>query len=419
MKTKTIVFAFLFVLFAVQASAQVTAYYQPTPYPDGVTNGIHIWDGWLNNSYNQTFVMDDKLQIGGWGDVYLTFMKFDLTGLPVNPTSTTLYFMSYDRGDGSTQTPFNVCLPSADWSTSMTWTWMANNLTFSCSGWLTPPAAPSWWGLGITSWYNNWRSTPSSNHGIMLSPQYNNNRFDMLRSSRYADFQSDPYADGRRPMLSFTFNPTLELKMPLPGNHEWLVTTEPGGYSCMDDYDVYHTDVYSPGNYFSIDFSWRNYADPGATVYDDPDDDIPILAAAGGKVVFAGGGDNPGDFNGYYVVIDHDYDGNLDTGFSTRYLHMKYWPSVSENTNVSQGALIGYMGTTGRYPNGDPVSTGVHLHFGVRYGNGNPGSSSGYSTVSELSKVVMDGWILRSFQTECGGSPLDWIRFYRSQNTAY
>jgi LysM repeat protein len=80
----------------------------------------------------------------------------------------------------------------------------------------------------------------------------------------------------------------------------------------------------------------------------------PIIAADGGTVIFAGWS-NVG--YGYLVVIDH---GN---GFTTWYAHQsQYLPDNGDI--VSQGQLIGYVGSTGR-------STGPHLHFEIRY-NGVP-----------------------------------------------
>lgn len=57
---------------------------------------------------------------------------------------------------------------------------------------------------------------------------------------------------------------------------------------------------------------------------------------------------------GYYVSINH-----LD-GFSSIYMHMTHYV-VSAGQSVSQGQLIGYVGSTG-------LSTGPHLHFGISYG---------------------------------------------------
>ena len=77
---------------------------------------------------------------------------------------------------------------------------------------------------------------------------------------------------------------------------------------------------------------------------------IPIYATRAGKVTTAayqaGGAGN-------YVSINH-----LD-GFSSIYMHMTHYV-VSVGQSVSQGQLIGYVGSTG-------ISTGPHLHFGISY----------------------------------------------------
>lgn len=75
-----------------------------------------------------------------------------------------------------------------------------------------------------------------------------------------------------------------------------------------------------------------------------------IMAADGGTVVIAGW-PSPWAY-GNRVLIDH---GN---GFATLYAHLSQI-YVSAGQRVSQGAVIGQMGTTGR-------STGIHLHFEIR-----------------------------------------------------
>ncbi len=76
----------------------------------------------------------------------------------------------------------------------------------------------------------------------------------------------------------------------------------------------------------------------------------PIYATRAGKVTVAsyqaGGAGN-------YVSINH-----LD-GFASVYMHMTSYV-VSAGQTVSQGQLIGYVGSTG-------LSTGPHLHFGISY----------------------------------------------------
>ncbi len=76
----------------------------------------------------------------------------------------------------------------------------------------------------------------------------------------------------------------------------------------------------------------------------------PIYATRSGRVTRtsyqAGGAGN-------YVSINH-----MD-GFSSIYMHMTHYV-VSQGQDVSQGQLIGYVGSTG-------ISTGPHLHFGISY----------------------------------------------------
>ncbi len=82
-----------------------------------------------------------------------------------------------------------------------------------------------------------------------------------------------------------------------------------------------------------------------------------ILASASGKVLLARTGYNGG--YGNMVIIQHA------NGTKTLYAHMVRL-GTSSGAQVSQGELIGYVGSTGR-------STGPHLHFEV-HGAKNPGS---------------------------------------------
>ncbi|MEX2052418.1 MAG: LysM peptidoglycan-binding domain-containing M23 family metallopeptidase [Candidatus Paceibacterota bacterium] len=82
-----------------------------------------------------------------------------------------------------------------------------------------------------------------------------------------------------------------------------------------------------------------------------------ILASASGRVLLARTGYNGG--YGNMVIIEHP------NGTKTLYAHMTRL-GTSSGAQVSQGEVIGYVGSTGR-------STGPHLHFEV-HGARNPGS---------------------------------------------
>ena len=78
----------------------------------------------------------------------------------------------------------------------------------------------------------------------------------------------------------------------------------------------------------------------------------PIYAAKSGVVTTSVRGSGSSWSYGNYVVVSHS------DGTSTLYAHMNS-RAVSKGETVSQGQIIGYVGTTGR-------STGYHLHFEVR-----------------------------------------------------
>jgi murein DD-endopeptidase MepM/ murein hydrolase activator NlpD len=77
----------------------------------------------------------------------------------------------------------------------------------------------------------------------------------------------------------------------------------------------------------------------------------PIYAADNGVVTKA----SYNGTNGYYIYIDHN------NGYLSEYAHMDSL-KVKEGQVVEAGQIIGTMGDTG-------FSTGVHLHFGIWWGN--------------------------------------------------
>ncbi len=103
-------------------------------------------------------------------------------------------------------------------------------------------------------------------------------------------------------------------------------------------------------------FGYRKAPTAGASTYHQGidmacDSGTPIYATRSGtitKASYQAGG------AGYYVSINHG------DGFGSIYMHMTRYV-VSAGQSVSQGQLIGYVGSTG-------ISTGPHLHFGISYG---------------------------------------------------
>ncbi len=121
------------------------------------------------------------------------------------------------------------------------------------------------------------------------------------------------------------FNPSYGALQSIPGYFIRPLPTGPGIRNTQGIHDRYAIDVGAPVG-------------------------TPIYAAAAGTVTFARGGWNGG--YGTVVFIKHS------KGLETRYAHMSRL-NTSSGKQVSQGEVIGYVGSTGR-------STGSHLHYEVR-----------------------------------------------------
>ena len=122
------------------------------------------------------------------------------------------------------------------------------------------------------------------------------------------------------------------------------------------------------GSYVTCAYGWRIHPIWGDRRFHSGVDlaasqGTPIYAIAAGTVTTA----TYGDANGYYVALSH---GN---GYGSVYCHMTNY-TVSVGDYVSQGEIIGYVGSTG-------WSTGPHLHFEIHV-NGNTVNPMDYISVS-------------------------------------
>ncbi len=176
-------------------------------------------------------------------------------------------------------------------------------------------------------------------------------------------------------------------KLPLPGGLDWLLSTEPGGKFYGGSPNPGHTGR----SHFSFDLIDNN-RQQGELSGKRP---VPVLAAAGGTVVEVRNSVicQGCEFGyGNYVKLDH---GN---GFTTTYGHLRY-PSVTVRLGerVRQGQVLGFMGNTGH-------STGIHLHFEVRY------RDQGAPQSAVLNRVLMEGIPLSQYKVGTVSAP----RYYRS-----
>ncbi len=162
---------------------------------------------------------------------------------------------------------------------------------------------------------------------------------------RITSTTNSAYTDTSDSDFSISALTTADFKLPLPGGKSWLLTVEAkDGKTLWGTIDKYHV------NRNALDFDDSTKED-GQLI------NVPVLAAADGKVIEAGGTSKitctGKDANGYYVKIAHS------NGLVSVYLHFANPPLVKKGDSVIQGQQIGIVGNTG-------CSFGSHIHFEIQ-----------------------------------------------------
>jgi YD repeat-containing protein len=136
---------------------------------------------------------DERLRVGGWGDLYYSLVQFDLTVLPTNATSAVLYFYCFNLSGGGTPLYLDRITSSWNWRTQGTgcdrlrlW-WVDKPSTVQWVGGQIPtPTLGQWYAVDITTLYNAWQNSTYPNYGLQFRPVLNStNNFDEFYSSDY------------------------------------------------------------------------------------------------------------------------------------------------------------------------------------------------------------------------------------------
>lgn len=359
--------------------------YQPGP--------VEGSDVWLSSQYdygNNFGVDDDKLQVGGWGDEYRFLFKPNLIGLPQYATGVELWMVPFARGDASTPTDLYIDRVTSNWDENAGW--YDGQPASTPLWWVGAPTPGYWYGLNITSVYNNWQSGAYPNYGFKFRPVGINNQFSQFRSSDY-------WYPKHRPQLVITYNGAnlgFPLEKPRPAGfigpmplmspyaaqiNSVLDHSLTNGTYCRDNLIVAYTDEraeaeHGLSEWFTPSSSLvekncqgeklHGYAQKGNApfivngvynpsgktflFYDGHDgydyqasDGTPVYAAAEGTAHFSTG---IGEQN-VHIVHPSEY--------TTYYYHMKK-RLIIEGQYVSKGQQIGVVGALN------------HLHFTVKKG---------------------------------------------------
>ena len=279
-------------------------------------------DMWMSSVYARKAVDNQNLTVGGWGDCYLSFIKFDISKQPSYVTSAVMWM--YSPLTVQKQTSMTVYLLTTPWNEKTTT--LNDPLQGYNVGTVHAPIPGSWYGLGIEGAYDYWKSG-QPNNGFCFVPTDVNNKWNTFYSSDYWDATY-------RPKLVLTY---IKLKYPLAN------ATRPnvGGYRFGDQW------IINDNKGFALDGKTRVFHTG-----------IDLVARAGDNVYSSANGtvkyaalDNNGW--GGYVVMEQQ----LEDGKKYTICYMHVLPSVQTGICLPKGGYIGKVAY---------LSSGSHLHFQIR-----------------------------------------------------
>lgn len=343
------------------APAHASVCYQP--------DSVGGMDTWYGSSYNKEGMpTSDYLKVGGWGDVYASLLRFDLSGLPQQAAQAVLYLNAFSSG---TPTAIDWRLPVGSWQEATAGFYSQPPVYYQSLGTTSAPS-PGWYGINITGLYNMWRSgTSYPNQGLMMMPVSTNNAFTTFHSSDYV-------TAGLRPAICVDTASTesrIVLKWPLATAYVSRVINQGFGIP-------WSADSFCPAGVRKVHNGVDYRASAGTVVY----------AAEDGWVR-----EVHWDSSGAYawnVVIEHNLPSRTGT-FTTVSWHLN--PSVSVGQFVPKGMQIGMVADLG---------VNSHYHLGVRVGayvagvsgtgglpttncGGFPAFSAGFISPEDTSQVIM------------------------------
>ncbi len=334
-------------LFSLQSFAQSVTDYR---LEDLVTTDTYIRSSLPNNSFGA----DQNLVTGGWGDAYISMLKFDISSIPIIVQGDRVSLWLYNKSPGGAAQPTAVNIgPSAGSFT--------NNSTWNNAGLMWRPdlvkqvnvsAYGYWTEFNITEFFYWWKTNQLDNNGILIVPLNTDNYFNFFSSSN----TSTPTA--QKPIIR-VIRP-LKLKWPLSTAYSSRVVTQKFGSDWAGGTTCSTTGIVKKHN--GTDYR----AAAGVSVYAA---EVGIV-----KNIFTA--------SSWANVITIEHTKADNSKFTTNYWHVN--PYVAVGSQVNRGDLIAEVANLGG---------NTHFHFGIRSGahliNSN---SKDVSSSGALPQTNCDGW---------------------------
>jgi len=159
-----------------------------------LTAPIDWLDTYVRSSRSQAgdYGLDNyDLSVGGWGDVYYSYIQFDMAGQPDSVTSVRLrlYVTSAEAGEW-TYPNMTLWTNGGAWVEGMPWQNQPGSAQYVRD--ISKPIGVGWFDIDITDIYKQWKSGAVANYGIHLRPTTSNANMVSFASSESIDITQRP-----------------------------------------------------------------------------------------------------------------------------------------------------------------------------------------------------------------------------------
>ena len=151
---------------------------------------LNAFDTWTRSSFPCVSggaaggLADDTLQVGGWGDTYITLLRFNAPDNRV-VRSAQLVLRVKGKDDQYRPTPVTLRVITQDWVGSGDCFLWSNIPSSSVVASMTSPGLPgTTYAIDITQIYNDWATGAKVNRGVLIEPTLTDNNWSNFYSTR-------------------------------------------------------------------------------------------------------------------------------------------------------------------------------------------------------------------------------------------
>ncbi len=130
---------------------------------------------------------NDELKVGGWGDLYYSYISFDVDELSRSARKAILFVYNKQASGAPVAMKLEIVRRPWGWKEGDRLWWRDRPSSALLQFLQNVPRIESWYAVDVTDAYRQWKKGDAPNYGILLSPVSNNNEFNVFASSRVSN----------------------------------------------------------------------------------------------------------------------------------------------------------------------------------------------------------------------------------------